>query len=118
MANFGRLLITQEQTWWGGDVSGSPRTVRCCSLSRLPERKERARLRTPLPPSPFLTAHPSITGLRERGEARGQITSRQLDCYWTIQLTASSHWAVAMCQHVAISEYRKTTTRHGSRIGL
>jgi hypothetical protein len=34
MANFGKLLMTQDQTWWGGDVSGSENgAVLACGAS-------------------------------------------------------------------------------------
>jgi hypothetical protein len=84
---------------------------RCCSLSKLaPERKSSS----PGSTAPFLTAPASPGG------AKGEITSHQRDCYWTIPCSASLHWSVAMCQRVARSEYQRTTmgTGHASGFGL
>ena len=102
-----KLLMTQTPS--GVEEMCQLVRERCCSLSKLaPARKSSSAGST----ASFLTA------LHHRAAQRGR--SRAISETATGQFRAqlSLHWSVAMCQHAARSEYQRTTTGNGSRVGL
>ncbi|PMD65213.1 uncharacterized protein K444DRAFT_174184 [Hyaloscypha bicolor E] len=98
-----KLLMTQTPS--GVEEMCQLVRERCCSLSKLaPERKSSSAGST----ASFLTAHASPGG------AKGEITSHQRDCYWTIP--CSAFVALVGCYVSTCGTQRVSTDDHGQRV--